>query len=74
VTRLLLLLLAACGVASTSCRREDRDYRPAAPFAESVRFAEDYERNAFALSASFKPVTFFPAAFKPLYSKTAMTF
>ncbi|WP_439621705.1 c-type cytochrome [Gemmata sp.] len=45
-----LLLAAACGVALASCRREDRDYRPAAPFAEGVRYAQDFEQNAFALS------------------------
>jgi cytochrome c oxidase cbb3-type subunit 3 len=45
-----LFLLAACGLACASCRREDRDYRPEAPFARGARFAEDYERNAYALS------------------------
>jgi cytochrome c oxidase cbb3-type subunit 3 len=49
VTR-ALLLLAACGFACASCRREDRDYRPEAPFAQGARFREDYERNAYALS------------------------
>ncbi len=45
-----LVLLAVCGLACVSCRREDRDYRPAAPFANAARFTEDYERNAYALS------------------------
>lgn len=45
-----LLLLAACAVALASCRREDRNYRPEAPFSDAVRYQEDYEGNAYALS------------------------
>jgi cytochrome c oxidase cbb3-type subunit 3 len=45
-----LLLAAACGLACAACRREAREDRPAPPFAAGVRFTEDYERNANALS------------------------
>jgi cytochrome c oxidase cbb3-type subunit 3 len=43
------LAFASLAVLLIGCRREDRDYRPAAPFSPEVRF-EEYERNAFNLS------------------------
>jgi len=43
-----VILLAACCLAG--CRREDRNYRPSPPFDAPVRYAEEYEGNAYALS------------------------
>lgn len=37
-------------VALAGCPREERGYRPGPPFAAAVRYAEEYEGNAFALS------------------------
>jgi cytochrome c oxidase cbb3-type subunit III len=45
---LVVALLA--GWLLTGCRREERNYRPAPPFAGAVRYAEDYEQNAYALT------------------------
>ncbi|HEY1186977.1 MAG TPA: cytochrome c [Gemmata sp.] len=45
-----VLLLFVGALAVVACRREDRAYRPPAPFAEGARFREDYQSNAFALS------------------------
>ena len=47
MTRTALLLLAA--LVAAGCEREDRDYRPAQPFADGVKF-DDYQNNAYALS------------------------
>lgn len=48
MTRPFILLLAVAALAG--CRRESRDYRPAAPFARTERFDTDYQDNALALS------------------------
>lgn len=50
MTRPRALLLLACLLAVAACRREDRNYRPEAPFAEGVRFRKDYGRNAYVLA------------------------
>ena len=50
MTRPAILLALACAPAFCACQREDRGYRPEAPFARPVRFEQDYEGNAFALS------------------------
>lgn len=44
------LLFVACALALPACRREDRNYRPEVPFAEAVRFEEDYQRNAYMMA------------------------
>lgn len=43
------LLVVVVGLLA-GCRREERDFRPAPPFAGGVRYAEEYEGNAYALS------------------------
>ena len=41
---------ALATLALTGCTREARDFRPAPPFSDRVRFEEDYQKNAYALS------------------------
>jgi cytochrome c oxidase cbb3-type subunit III len=46
-----LILLAGCAaIVASSCRREERDYRPDPPFSEAARFEKDYAQSAYALA------------------------
>jgi len=49
-TKTVLLGLAGLTLALSSCKREERDFRPDAPFARTVRFTEEYQNNAYALA------------------------
>jgi cytochrome c oxidase cbb3-type subunit 3 len=44
------LAIAALALLLTGCPREDRTFHPAPPFSDRVRFEEEYQQNAYALS------------------------
>src|SRR5688572_30616511 len=43
-------VLLACGLALPACQREERNFRPAPPFAQAARYHREYGGNAYALS------------------------
>lgn len=47
---LVAATFAACGLAVCSCQREQRIFRPVAPFAEAVAYTDAFESNAYAQS------------------------
>jgi cytochrome c oxidase cbb3-type subunit 3 len=54
-----VLLTIVVVVAAAGCRREERDVRPAPPFATEGRYYEEYEDNAYALSEGKKLFSFY---------------
>src|SRR5947209_12001632 len=50
IPRVPSLLILAVALALTGCQREQRQFRPDTPFADKVRFYEDYQGNAYNLS------------------------